>query len=84
MCLGVPGKVVRWIDHDDLFAVAEVEFGGARRPIQMACVPDVDVGQFVIVHAGIAICRVDEVEAKHTLDQLVDFENVDDHAGDSR
>jgi hydrogenase expression/formation protein HypC len=70
MCLGVPGQVVRWVNRDPLFASAEVEFGGIRRACSMACVPEVDVGDYVIVHAGIAISRMDETAAKQTLADL--------------
>ena len=74
MCLGVPGQVVGWINRDPLFATAEVEFAGIRRTCSMACVPDVDVGQFVIVHAGIAISRIDEEAARRTLADLASLD----------
>ena len=67
MCLGVPGKVVEWIDQDRTFVRAVGEFGGIRRECHMACVPDAEVGDYVIVHAGIAITRVNEQEAQRTL-----------------
>ncbi|TWU50569.1 Hydrogenase isoenzymes formation protein HypC [Rubripirellula tenax] len=67
MCLGIPGQVIRWIDRDPTFAKAEVEFGGVLREVHMACVPEANEGQYVIVHAGIAICIVDEAEAAKTL-----------------
>lgn len=70
MCLGVPGKVVRWIDHDETFARAEVEFDGVRRECQMACAPSARVGDYVIVHAGIAICQLDAAEAERVLEAL--------------
>ena len=70
MCLGIPGKVVRWIERTAPFAQAEVEFDGVRRPIHMACVPDALEGDYVIVHAGVAICRVDEAEAQRVLADL--------------
>ena len=57
MCLGIPGKVVKWIDRDPLFARAEVEFGAVRRACHMACVPEAAEGDYVIVHAGIAIAH---------------------------
>jgi len=63
MCLGIPGKVVRWLERTVPFAQAEIEFDGVRRPIHMACVPNALEGEYVIVHAGVAICRVDEAEA---------------------
>lgn len=70
MCLAVPGKVVGWLDREPLFARAEVEFAGVRRVCYMACVPDVEVGEFVIVHAGVAISRVDADEAQRILNDL--------------
>ena len=70
MCLAVPGKVVRWLDREPLFARAEIEFEGVRRVCHMACVPEAEIGEFVIVHAGVAISRVDADEAQHILDEL--------------
>lgn len=75
MCLGVPGKVVEWIDHDPVFGRAMIEFGAIRRECHMACVPDARVGDYVIVHAGIAITRVNEEEAQRTLH---DFASIAD------
>jgi hydrogenase expression/formation protein HypC len=70
MCLAVPGRVVAWINRDPLFAMAEVEFEGLRRPCHMACVPEALPGQYVIVHAGVAISLVDEAAARKTLQDL--------------
>ena len=70
MCLAVPGKVVNWLDREPLFARAEVEFAGVRRVCHMSCVPDAEVGEFVIVHAGVAISRVDAEEAQRILNDL--------------
>ena len=67
MCLGVPGCVVEWVDRDPTFGRAIVEFGGVRRECHMACVPEAEVGEYVIVHAGIAIARINEQEAERTL-----------------
>jgi len=75
MCLAVPGKIVRWIDRDPTFATAEVEFAGVRRRCQMACVPEAAEGDYVIVHAGIAISRVDAAEAERTIADLEQFDN---------
>ena len=69
MCLAVPGKVVRWLDREPLFARAEIEFEGVRRVCHMACVPEAELGEFVIVHAGVAISRVDADEAQLILDE---------------
>jgi hydrogenase expression/formation protein HypC len=70
MCLGVPGRVVRWIDRDPTFASAELEFDGIRRVCQMACVPEAEVGDYAIVHAGVAISRIDVGEAERLLAEL--------------
>lgn len=70
MCLGVPGRVVEWIDRDPTFGRAIIEFGGIRRDCHMACVPDAQVGEYVIVHAGIAITRINEQEAERTLQEF--------------
>jgi hydrogenase expression/formation protein HypC len=70
MCLGVPGKVVRWISREEPFARAEIEFGGVRREVGMDCVTDAAEGEYVIVHAGVAISRIDAEEAQRTLEML--------------
>lgn len=70
MCLAVPGKVVRWLNREPLFARAEIEFEGVRRACHMACVPEAEIGEFVIVHAGVAISRVDADEVQHIRDEL--------------
>ena len=70
MCLAVPGKVVCWIDTDPIGAKAKVEFGGITRPCHMACVPDAKVGDYVIVHAGVAISIIDAAEAEKVFAEL--------------
>jgi hydrogenase expression/formation protein HypC len=70
MCLGVPGRVQVWIDRDPLFARANIEFDGISRECHMACVPEAEVGDYVIVHAGVAICRVAEEEAVRAIEQF--------------
>jgi hydrogenase expression/formation protein HypC len=70
MCLGVPGKVVEWLDHDPLFGLASVAFDGVTKACHMACVPDAKIGDYVIVHAGVAISRVEEAEANRIFEEL--------------
>lgn len=82
MCLGVPGKVVEWTNRDPTFGRAMVEFAGVRRECQMACVPEAEVGDYVIVHAGIAICCVNEQEARRTLRDLASIEERPDQSVD--
>jgi hydrogenase expression/formation protein HypC len=77
MCLGIPGKVVRWIERDGLFAQAKVEFDGVSRVVHMACVTEAEVGEYVIVHAGVAISRVDPIEAQRVFEELARLDDDD-------
>lgn len=70
MCLGVPGRVVAWVDRDPLMARAEIEFDGIRRVCHLACVPEAEIGDYVVVHAGIAISRIDARAAEQLLAEL--------------
>jgi hydrogenase expression/formation protein HypC len=83
MCLAVPGKIIRWIDRDPTFARAEVEFGGVSRICHMACVLDASLGDYVLVHAGVAITKIDEAEARRTLNDLATLDAFDDASEDS-
>lgn len=85
MCLAIPGKVVRWVDTDPLLAVAEVEFGGVTRPCHMACVPEARLGDYVVVHAGVAIAILDALEAARALQELASLPDESDWGeGDER
>ncbi len=70
MCLGVPGRVCEWLERDPPFARALVEFEGLRREVAMDCVPEASVGEYVVVHAGLAISRLDAEEAESLLETL--------------
>ncbi|MFO0899507.1 MAG: HypC/HybG/HupF family hydrogenase formation chaperone [Pirellulales bacterium] len=70
MCLAVPGKLVRWLDRDPLLARGEVEFAGVSRVCHLACVPAAVAGDYLLVHAGIAIARIDEQEAQRVFAEL--------------
>lgn len=64
MCLGVPGQIIEFDSPSEGLATALVEFAGIRRRVCTACVPEARAGDFVIVHAGIAISRIDPAEAQ--------------------
>jgi len=74
MCLAIPGRVSAWLDRDASGARASVEFGGVRREVCMACVPDAREGDYVLVHAGIAITIIDADEARRTLAAFEELE----------
>jgi len=63
MCLTVPGRVLNVEDGDPAFRNAEVDFCGMRKTVNLAYTPEVVPGDFVLVHAGFAISRVDREEA---------------------
>ncbi|MBS1237435.1 MAG: hydrogenase [Deltaproteobacteria bacterium] len=65
MCLSVPGKVVEIQNN-----MAKVEVGGVIRDVSMDVCPDVAVGEYVLIHTGFAIQKLDEKEALETLDIL--------------
>lgn len=63
MCLAIPARVVEIIGPDQ----AVVDLGGVRKPISLALVDDVSLGDYVIVHVGYALTRLDPEEAEKTL-----------------
>lgn len=67
MCLGVPGRVVRWLNRAELTAEAEVDFGGVRKRCHMACVPEAAEGDYVLVHAGVALTVMSEDAVERAL-----------------
>ncbi|HEY2774978.1 MAG TPA: HypC/HybG/HupF family hydrogenase formation chaperone [Candidatus Binatia bacterium] len=69
MCLAIPGRLVSVCGAEELRA-GEVDFGGVRRPTNLAFVPEAQVGDYVLVHVGFAIAVIDEVVAAETLDAL--------------
>ena len=80
MCLGIPGKVIRLFDLDGT-AMANVDFGGVQQKVCVATVPEVQVGQFVIVHAGFALNLLSEDEALETmrlLNEINKFNQAED------
>jgi hydrogenase expression/formation protein HypC len=66
MCLAVPGKVLQ-IEERDGIPMAEVDFGGVVKDVCLAYLPDLQVGDYAIVHVGFAIQRLDEESAQETL-----------------
>lgn len=75
MCLGIPGEVRETFQRDGLL-MGKVEFGGIVKEACLACVPEVEPGQYVIVHAGFAISRIDRAEAAEILAALDEFRDA--------
>jgi hydrogenase expression/formation protein HypC len=70
MCLAIPGKVASIQSNDSLTRMGKVDFGGILKEASLAYVPEAEVGDYVIVHAGFAISRLDEEEANKVFDYL--------------
>ncbi len=70
MCLAVPGQIMSIAGDDPFTRMGKVSFGGILKDVSLACVPEAKVGDYVIVHVGMAISVVDEAEANETLEYL--------------
>ena len=70
MCLAVPGKIISVEETESILRSGKVDFGGIVKNVSLACVPDAQVGQYVLVHVGLAISVVDEMEARQVFEFL--------------
>jgi hydrogenase expression/formation protein HypC len=83
MCLGIPGRVVELESEGGLLPHGVVQFGGIRKRVCLAYVPEVKIGEYVIVHVGFAIGTMDEEEAVRVfalleeMDALAELEDPD-------
>jgi len=75
MCLAVPGKILN-IEGSELERSGKVSFGGAIQLVNLSLVPDAKVGDYVIVHVGIALNILDEEEAMETFKYLKELEEA--------
>jgi len=80
MCLAIPGQIISLSDDTDPFArTGRVNFSGVIKDISLAYVPEANINDYVIVHAGFALSVLDEAEALASLQafqDLADFENT--------
>jgi hydrogenase expression/formation protein HypC len=77
MCLGVPGRVQSTYTHDGV-RMGKVNFGGGVKDICLAYVPELEVGDYTIVHVGFALTRIDEASARQTLQLFSELGILDD------
>ncbi len=80
MCLGVPGKVVSIEENPLGITMGKVSFGGIIKDVCLAYVPDVQVGDYVVVHVGFAISKIDEEQAKAVFELLEQIEGQEEDA----
>jgi hydrogenase expression/formation protein HypC len=78
MCLAVPGKVLSITDATSLMRPGKVSFGGIVKEVSLACVPEAQVGDYVLVHVGFAISRLDEQEAARVFAYLQQLDGESD------
>jgi hydrogenase expression/formation protein HypC len=76
MCLGVPGKVLEIEPNSLGMTMGKVSFGGIAKEVCLAYVPEAEVGDYIIVHAGFAISRLDEAEAMEVFELLNQMEEL--------
>jgi hydrogenase expression/formation protein HypC len=77
MCLGIPGKILDCFESQGL-RMAKVEFGGIVRDACLECIPEARAGDYVLVHVGFAISRIDEEEAARTYRLLEEMGQLND------
>ena len=81
MCLAVPGRVLTVTEVDGTL-MAEVDFGGVHKDVCLQYIPDATIGDYVIVHVGFAIQRLDEASAQETLSNFERLGILEEEFGD--
>jgi hydrogenase expression/formation protein HypC len=82
MCLGVPGKILSLEPNPVGMTMGKVSFGGVAKEICLAYVPEAQVGDYVIVHAGFALNTLDEAEAMEVFALLKEMGELEDVTSD--
>jgi hydrogenase expression/formation protein HypC len=81
MCLAVPGRITSLVDRDGTL-MSLVDFGGIQKEVCLEYIPDAVVGEYVVVHVGFAIQRLDEESAKRTLAEFEHLGVLEEEFGD--
>jgi hydrogenase expression/formation protein HypC len=76
MCLAIPGKITSISGDDPLIRTGKIDFGGIIKEASLAYVPEANIGDYVIVHVGFAISRLDEEEANKVFEYLREMEEL--------
>ncbi len=80
MCLGIPGKVLEIIPSQLGMTMGKVSFGGVAKEVCLAYTPEVEVGDYVIVHAGFALNKLNEEEAEEVFALLREMGELQESA----
>lgn len=81
MCLAIPGRIIAVYGDEPFNRTAKVNFGGIIKEVCLAYVPEAQVGEYVIVHVGFAISKVDEHEAGRVFEYLREMEDLEELKG---
>jgi hydrogenase expression/formation protein HypC len=76
MCLAIPGKITSIAGDDLLSRTGKVDFGGILKEVSLAYVPEAKIGDYVVVHVGFAISRLDESEATKVFEYLREMDEL--------
>lgn len=77
MCLAVPGKITSIDESNPELKMAKVNFNGVTKDVCVQWLPDVKVGEYVLVHVGFALNKIDEKDAVETLQMLKEMGDID-------
>ena len=78
MCLAIPGKLLSVEGEDPVVRTGKVDFGGIVKDVSLACVPEAEVGQYLLVHVGLALSIIDEEEAKQVFEYLREIDELNE------
>jgi hydrogenase expression/formation protein HypC len=79
MCLAIPGKIIQITAVlDETFRTGKVSFSGIHKEVNLCMLPDAQIGDYVLVHVGVAISKVDEEEANKVLNYLKEMGEVEE------
>lgn len=84
MCLAIPGKITAISGEEPLTRMGKIDFGGVLKEASLAYVPEAGLGDYVIVHVGFAISRLDEEEAQQVFKYLRQMEDLSELQQDGR
>jgi hydrogenase expression/formation protein HypC len=77
MCLAVPGQITHISDDEPLLRTGQIDFSGISKQVSLAYLPEAQINDYVIVHAGFALSVIDEEEAKASLQAFQDLDNFE-------
>ncbi len=83
MCLAIPGKIISISNDDPLFRSGSIDFSGVTKEVSLAYVPEANIDDYVIVHAGFALSIVDAQEAQASLEAFQELSDFEDNSGDT-